>query len=259
VHTIRLIALFWRLSVASELEYRLNFAVTLLSSVLGLVFGVVGVSLFFQGDMSFPGWTFEQSLIVLGAFTMLSGFVACLLSPNLSSIVSHVESGSLDYVLLKPIDSQLWVSTRELSPWGVPDVAFGAGLVAYGAHRSGATLVDVATGAVPFAAGLLLLYAIWFLVASTSIWFVRVYNATEVLRGLLDAGRFPVAAYPVLWRGFFTYFVPIAFLTTVPAEVLLGRRGAGSIALALGVAAVVFVLSRLVWKRALRSYTSASS
>jgi ABC-2 type transport system permease protein len=259
VRTLRLIALFWRLSVESELEYRLNFVVTLLSSVLGLAFGVVGVSLFFQGDTSFPGWTFEQSLIVLGVFTMLQGYVACLLSPNLSSIVTHVESGSLDYVLLKPVDSQLWVSVRQLSPWGIPDVLFGAGLVAFGAQRSGATVVDVALATAPFAAGLLLLYSIWFLVASMSIWFVRVYNATEVLRGLLDAGRFPVAAYPVLWRGFFTYFVPIAFLTTVPAEVLLGRRGVGSIALALVIACVAFVLSRLVWRRALRSYTSASS
>ena len=68
-----------------------------------------------------------------------------------------------------------------------------------------------------------MLYSLWFLIATTSIWFVKIYNVTEVLRGLLEAGRFPVWSYPALYRVFFTFVVPVAFLTTVPAEAALGR------------------------------------
>jgi ABC-2 type transport system permease protein len=97
------------------------------------------------------------------------------------------------------------------------------------------------------------------MLGATSIWFVKIYNVTEVLRGLLEAGRYPMVAYPVAYRFFFTFIVPVAFLTTVPSEALLGRvelvwlLGAGLLALAL------FLISRMFWQFALRFYTSASS
>ena len=94
--------------------------------------------------------------------------------------------------------------------------------------------------------------------ATTSVWFTKIYNATEVLRGLLDAGRFPMAAYPAVYRLVFTYVVPIAFLTTVPAEALLGRSTSTWLLASPVVAVIAFVLARLVWGRALRSYTGAS-
>lgn len=102
-----------------------------------------------------------------------------------------------------------------------------------------------------------MLYSLWFLLATTSIWFVKIYNVTEVLRGLLEAGRFPVGSYPALYRVFFTFVVPVAFLTTVPAEAALGRGEApfAAFLLALGLLA----LARGFFRLALRSYTSASS
>jgi len=103
-----------------------------------------------------------------------------------------------------------------------------------------------------------LLYSLWFLLATTAIWFTKIYNATEVLRGLMDAGRFPISAYPLAYRFVFTWIVPVAFVTTVPAEALLGRSNVawlfGSVALAAG----SFFACRRFWLRALRSYTGAS-
>jgi len=73
--------------------------------------------------------------------------------------------------------------------------------------------------------------------AATSIWFVKVWNATEVLRAALVAGRYPVSAYPVALRTFFTFVLPVAFLTTVPAEAILGRGSAPWLLASLAVAA----------------------
>jgi ABC-2 type transport system permease protein len=97
------------------------------------------------------------------------------------------------------------------------------------------------------------------MLGTTSIWFVKIYNVTEVLRGLLEAGRFPIVAYPIAYRVFFTFIIPVAFLTTVPAQSFLGRGSwgwwLGSVLLAIA----LLQLSKAFWKFALRSYTSASS
>ena len=113
--------------------------------------------------------------------------------------------------------------------------------------------------AVPLLFGFASLYSLWFILGATSIWFVKIYNVTEVLRGLLEAGRYPIVAYPAAYRFFFTFVIPVTFLTTVPAEAMLGRVqvnwvvGAGALALWL------LLASRVFWRFALRFYTSASS
>jgi len=108
-------------------------------------------------------------------------------------------------------------------------------------------------------AAALTLYALWFVLATTSIWFVKTWNATEVLRAVLTAGRYPVAAFPPALRTLFTLVLPVAFLTTVPAEALLERATAPWIGGSVAVACGALAISRAFWQLALRFYTSASS
>ena len=107
--------------------------------------------------------------------------------------------------------------------------------------------------------GIIILYSLWFMLGTTSIWFVRIYSVTEVLKNLLEAGRYPMVAYPTAYRFFFTFLVPVAFLTTVPAGAILGKVEntwiLGSFVLAGG----LFFASIQFWRLALRYYTSASS
>jgi ABC-2 type transport system permease protein len=175
--------------------------------------------------------------------------------------VTHVQSGSLDFVLLKPIDSQFWLSTRSVSPWGLPALLAGAALIGWAGSQAGASWEPrslVLAGGMLAASGAIL-YSLWFLLAALSIWFVKVWNATEVLRYTLVAGRYPVSAYPPALRALFTFVLPVAFLTTVPAEAILGRAAGPWLAASLAVAALALVASRAFWQLALRHYTSASS
>jgi ABC-2 type transport system permease protein len=255
----QLVGLFWSTAIAAELEYRLNFLLATLSSLGGLAGSLFGLFLFYRTGYEFPGWDWSEALLVVGIFTLFQGFSGTFLAPNLNRIVRHIQQGTLDFILLKPIDAQFWLSTHTLSPWGLPDVIFGLVIIGYAGQRLGIPWYDYAWSSLPLACGFLILYSLWFMLGATSIWFVKIYNVTEVLRGLLEAGRYPMVAYPVAYRVFFTFVVPVAFLTTVPAEVLLGRGhwlwtlGAGLLAIAL------FYLARRFWLFALRFYTSASS
>ena len=172
-----------------------------------------------------------------------------------------MQNGTLDFVLLKPIDSQFWLSTRSFSPWGLPGVIAGLALIGWALVQNGQALSagGAALAVALLVAGGLILYSLWFLLAGLSIWFVKVWNATEVLRYVLVAGRYPVSAYPAGLRTLFTLVLPVAFLTTVPAEAILGRVSASWALASLGVAAAALGLSRWFWQCALRCYTSASS
>ncbi|MBH8572361.1 ABC transporter permease [Nostocaceae cyanobacterium CENA369] len=255
----KVLRLFWSTAIAAEMEYRLNFVIATLSSLSNLGGSLFGLFLFYRTGYTFAGWSWEAALVVVGVFTLLQGFSATFLAPNLNRIVSHVQVGTLDFVLLKPIRSQFWLSTHTISPWGLSDIIFGILIIGYAGKRLGLEISNYLISVVPFFFGLVILYSLWFMLGATSIWFVKIYNATEVLRGLLEAGRYPIAAYPTAYRFFFTFVVPVTFLTTVPAEIVLGRGQTTWLIGAAVLALVLFFVSTWFWRFALRFYTSASS
>jgi ABC-2 type transport system permease protein len=256
---LQVLYLFWTTAIAAELEYRLNFLIATVTSMANLAGSLFGLFLFYRTGYTFSGWNWQEATIVLGLFTLLQGFSTTFLVPNLNRIVQQVEQGTLDFVLLKPISSQFWLSTRIVSPWGLPDLFFGIILMLYAGIQLGVSLSSYLIGLIPLSFGLVILYSLWFILGATSIWFVKIYNVTEVLRGLLEAGRYPIVAYPAVYRFFFTFVIPVAFLTTVPAEAILGRTQLIWVAGAGILGVILLAISVYFWQFALRFYTSASS
>ena len=102
-------------------------------------------------------------------------------------------------------------------------------------------------------------FSVWFFISTTTIWFVKTWNATEVLRSFLYIGRFPLNSFSFSLRVFFSIFIPIAFITTIPSEVFLGLSQLWKILLEVIVASVFLITSRKFWLFALKFYSSASS
>lgn len=257
---LTLLRMFVSTSLSAEMEYRTNFTFSILSSAMNLGASVFTVRLFFSHGASLGGWSWPAALVVLGAFTILSGISQSMLQPNLNKLVEQVREGTLDFVLLKPVDAQLWLSTRRFSPWGIPDLLLGSALILYGSAAVAPSATAWLALLVSLACSSLILYSLWFIMATTTVWFVQIYNVTEVLRGLLDAGRFPIDAFPPgAYRFVFTFVIPVAFMTSVPARVVLGQAVPIHLAGALAFGAALFCISRAFFRFAMRYYTSASS
>ncbi len=253
---LRLFFTFFQAALAARMEYRANFlaalAVVLLESA-GMLFGLF---LFYQNGYDLGGWRWQEALLVMAAARFLDGFFTSWLSPNLQKISERVQQGTLDFVLLKPVDSQFWVSVEQFTVWGVPSLLVGGLLLAYAAPAAGANPLYFLAGVL---LGAVLFYALAFLMATTTIWFVKLYNVVNFLGAVLWNAQYPISAFDRPFRLFMTYVLPVYFMTTVPAEVALGRKGPGFLALLALLAGVFFLLSRAFWRLALRSYGSASS
>ncbi len=258
---VRTILSFWSTSLATEFEYKLNFLIELISTIGNLIGSIFILSLFYNDGHTLGGWTWSSALVVLGMYTILEGFTTIFLQPNLSRIVRHVQNGTLDFVLLKPVSSQLWLSFRLFSPWGFPSLLCGVCLIIYGSIKNETQFFSSSflISSLLVFSSLIILYNIWFMLATTSIWFVKVWNVNEVLRSTLVAGRYPISAYPPILRVIFTFVLPIAFLTTIPAQGILGIASIDWIIGALSITLFSLFCSINLWRYALRFYTSASS
>lgn len=263
-----ILRVFWSTALAAEMEYRSNFLLACITSIGHLVGSAFSIWVLYRKGILLGGWSFDEALLVLGFFVFLEGVANTVMRYNMSRIIAHVREGTLDFVLLKPVDSQFWLSTRNFSPWGIPNLALGVAVMLYAGSRMNLGVGDYAMGIVPLVLGMVMLYSLWFILGAMSIWFVKIHNITHVLYQLLEAGRFPVTAYPPMYQFVFTFIVPVAFLTTVPAAGMIGNTGMvpwlGSNPMMLMVVTVamaggLLLASRAWWRFALRYYTSASS
>jgi len=257
----RLLLLQLRMSAITGMQYRADF---FLKGAISLVWmGIALVPLFsvFHLRTSVRGWTFPEALVVVGCFGLMKGILEGAISPSLTSVVEHVRKGTLDFLLLKPVDAQFLVSTARIEPWRVMDLlgAFVVFGIAFHELGHGPRFTDVLIAVALLFVAVLVLYSLWILVVSAAFWVVKVDNLSYLFGSLFDAGRWPIAVFRgVLWF-VFTFVFPLAMMTSYPAMALLGRLNASTAVFALVGGLTFASIARAVWKRALGFYTSASS
>ena len=252
---------FLHTSLASELEYKANIIIDLITAILSLIGSIFLLSIFFQNNGSIGGWEFKQALIIQGIYTILNGITNTWFNPNLTEIVKHIREGTLDFVLLKPIDSQFFISLKKINPSGFLEIILGICLLIFciKINQIKFNLSILISSFITIICSISILYSLWFFISTTTIWFVKTWNATEVLRSFLYIGRFPLNSFSFSLRIFFSVFIPIAFITTIPSEVFLGLAPLWKVVLEFIVAILFLFASRKFWLFALKFYSSASS
>lgn len=258
---LRLLSIFYRNSLYTEMEYRANFVANIFMSAFWLAFAILGLRVFFYHRDQIGAWGYFEAMLVVGFFSLFNGFIEALLQPNMSRIIEQIRTGTFDFVLIKPVNSQFMASLRHLSIWKLADVATGLGICVYAMARMSRvpSITDLVVAAGFLLCGTLILYSIWLIMATSAFWFVRIDDISELFSAIYETGRFPVSVYPAWMRGALTFVVPIAFITTFPAAAVLGRANPLLLAVAFLLSAGLFCTCVCFWRFAVRRYSSASS
>lgn len=257
----RLLGVLLRVSATTAAAYRFQFVTDALLAVLGMFGRVIPLFVALHGRPPLGGWTFDSALVVVGFFTVIKGVLDGAVNPSLVAVVEHIRNGTLDFLLIKPKDAQFLVCTSKFELWRGVDLLAGFAIVVWAFVRLGEApgAADVGLAAVMLAASTVLLYSVWLLVVTSAFWVVRLDNLAFLFSALFDFGRWPRSVMKGALNVIFTFILPIAVMTSYPAEALRGILSPRDAALALGLAAGFAVVARLVFKRALGQYTSASS
>jgi ABC-2 type transport system permease protein len=258
---LRLLLVLYRTSLQTDIEYRADFYTRVVASLLGLVTTVGALSVAYTYTSNIRGWTFAQALVLVAIYWLTEGLIEMFIAPNMRAVMGQVRDGTLDFVLLKPVNAQFLASFRTVNIWRAANVLMGIGVLVYTLSRLSLQVGprEAVLFAVALASGLVIMYAFWIALVTLTFWFVRIDNLEQVLWQAFEAGRYPMEIYPRWLQGALTYAVPIAFLITVPASALAGRLGAGGVLVAVAVAAVALVLASAFWWWGTKHYTGASS
>jgi ABC-2 type transport system permease protein len=255
----RLLRIQLRTSVLLAMQYRLDFIIDAVMGLFWSASALVPLLVLFSQRKSVAGWTWPEALIVVAWFTLLKGVLDGAIQPALINVVEHIRKGTLDFLLLKPVDAQFMVSTSRFEIWKGTDVVGGLALLVYALRTLGRwpSVFGALTAVMLLAGAVLILYSIWILVVSLAFYVVKVDNLSYLFGSIYDAARWPSS----IFRGFlalvFTFVIPLALMTTYPALALLGKLAPARAIAALGGAVVFAWVARVVWTRAIGHYTSA--
>lgn len=258
---LRLLWLFTRFSLQEDTAYRLDFFMRLLMVLLHLGAEFIGLWTIFSNTRSLAGWNVWEVLVLLGVFRIMAGLIGLIIAPNMRWIMEDIRDGKLDFLLLKPIHAQFYASVRRVMLWRVSDFVIGVLMIAYGSYRlsHGVAVIDLIQFLVMLSSGAVIIYSFWLVLATSAFWFTRINNIEMVFWNIFEAGRYPVSIYPSWVRLALTYVVPLAFLTTFPAAVLVGKSHGSSVAVAILVAVVTLTGASAFWRFGLRHYSGASA
>lgn len=260
---LRLIRTFARTSFQAETAFRAHFFTYLFNTVLGLGTELAGLGILFSQVESFQGWTYGRALILLGVYLLVNILLDINLWISMNTLGGEdgeVFQGTFDFTLLKPLNTQFYISFRTWDIWRILDLPVGMVIIGWGMFlldeplRLGAILGFLLMLLIAVCLGYSLI-----LILETCVFYYLGAPLTWIFSTLYNMGRYPITIYPDWIRTILTWIVPVAFMTTIPTQALTGSASTWMVLAGFVLAVVLFMFASFFFHRSLRRYMSASS
>ena len=261
----RLFVAFARFGLASEMAFRANFLVKLLVEILWLGIMLIFYWKLFENTTNIAGWNRDEYFFFVGCFIALVGVIETFFFSNCTEFAELVRSGDLDLYLLKPIDEQFLITCRWIDWSTLPNIFLGIGIMVAALSVMDWTFDPLRLGLflLLYVCGCALAYSFLLMLACTAVWFVRNQSLMEMWFTFLSLARYPRTIFQGEWARLFglavTFLIPIALAVSVPAETMVKTIDPWFVSWTVFASITMFLVSRGLFRRALRSYRSASS
>lgn len=266
----KLVRLVWqvqRLQWRVRPQYRVDF---LLWTLHGLAYRAMGLTFLWVVVARFramAGWTLPEILFLYSLRLLVHGLYLQLLS-SVASVSALVRQGTFDRILLRPVSPLLQVvmdGSSQGKSFG--DLFLAAALFGFaqGQVHLRWSLPAMMYLALAILGGVVLEASIQLALSTLAFWMVETQllnNWADLVMNLFP--NYPLTIYGRIVQIWFTAVMPVAFLSYVPASVLLGKAGEATVGpvLAYGAPAVgwaVATLAYLAWTRGVRHYQSTGT
>ncbi|MGH3878273.1 MAG: ABC transporter permease [Actinophytocola sp.] len=248
----------------AELQYRGNLLLMILG---GLTFQIVGLAfigavVYRYGDIG--GWQLPEIAFLYGLRLTAHGLWLVPFG-QVGAIDVIVRQGEFDRYLVRPANPLVQLLTRRLVFTGFGDLIGGVVLLGLAAAWADLDWSPLAIGYLILAVigGALIELSAQLACAAGAFRMLTTHGPRAVVDQLFNTlGHYPMHIFGAGVRFGLTFALPIAFVSYVPATVLLGRQGELSIPYWLAIAAplvgvVLFAGAYRLWARQIRHYTSS--
>ncbi len=247
-------------SFSSTLSNRIDSASYFFGKLIRFGFFWLLIISIFNFTETFAGYSTYQVLFFFLTFNLID-ILGQIFFRGIYLFSSDVRKGNFDFTLTKPVPALFLTMSRLIDLLDIIFILPIVGLLVY----AGIQLpVTITIGAILVYLFLVLLatvlsFTFHVIIAAATIWSFENENFIWLYREAMTLGRLPPDIFPVLLQYILTYGIPIIVMIAYPVNALFGLLSVGDMLFA-GVITLLFIaVSLVLWKIALRSYSSASS
>ena len=255
-------AALWKYSVVREMQFKVNFLLWIVVELLWFALQLTFIAVIYSHTDHIGDWTKWQVVFLMGTSTLIQQLFSALLLSNLVQLSELIRKGTLDFILLLPVNTRFLISFRQVDLGGFVNAAVAFAVMIFAGMQLdlSPTFSQCAGFLLLVLAGLTVHYSLLLMLASSSFWTVRAQGIVWGYYNLFNIARLPDAAFRGAFKAFFTFVLPMLLVANVPAKLVTEKLdSAGEMLLLAGMSVVLFAISEAVWRWSVRHYTSASS
>lgn len=206
------------------------------------------------------GYTLPQAILILALFNFVST-VTQLFMRGIYNFRQKVVDGTFDFYLLNPLSELFYSLFSYTDPMDALLVIPYLGLVGWSWVNAGyvITIVPVLTLLMILVIASFMIVSWHIVILAIGIRYLEVDNTIMLYRDLEKMAAMPIEIYGKAGETILTYIFPFALMATIPARLVFGLYNPLYL-LGFAILAIIqFRLSLYLWRRALLTYSSASS
>ena len=250
----------------SQMQYRASFLVMTGVTFLGLATEFIAILILFNRFGELAGWRVGEVALLYGLVSISFG-LSEMVGAGFDLFPSAIRQGEFDRVLLRPVGVFTQVLAADFQLRRIGRIAQGGCAMALALHWTPVAWTPLKLAYLPVVvlSGAVMFTALLVLGAVLCFWTVQ---SIELINTLTHGGTvvtsYPLPIYHELLQRFFTFVVPLAFVSYFPALWLLDRPEARALPpwlpfLSPVAAAGLAVVARLAWGVGVRHYRSTGS
>ena len=261
--------MFLKVSLSREMIFRWNFLIEVVTTCFWIAAQLLLFQIIFGHVKHIRDWSQPEYYGFMATGMLINAFVEMLFMPNCANLSEQIRTGNLDFALVKPIDTQFFVSFQTVDMSLLAQVAVSLGLLGYSVTASGVTVTLVSAVMYLFlvAVAVGFFYGMMIALASAAVFMGRNQGLYDFWFYVTSFARYPGDMYrqgaigEVFWFGF-SFIIPILLVVTVPSRVFLRKAlipNGWVLVIAPALTAITLWGSRRVFLWSLSHYRSASS
>tara|TARA_B100000427_G_scaffold90089_1_gene74384 strand:- start:867 stop:1694 length:828 start_codon:yes stop_codon:yes gene_type:complete len=254
----------FKYSIARDMEYKTNFIGSLFVDTIYYItwyyfFEVIYSKTSILGDFD------RDAILVFLIATFFVDTLFMMLFDGAGYLREHIRTGSLDFILLRPVNSQFLISFRYIRSYTVVSLLV-LSIILYNIllafHPDSINVLNILLFIFSLFMGVLIWYSFEFIIASLTFYFRDFRTGGWLSHEVMKFSMRPDSIYRGFMRKILFTILPMALVASFPSRLLLYGLNAQNqqyLIIQIIVVTVLLSLTRIFWKTGLKKYESAQS
>ena len=251
-------------SLSRDMEYKTNFIGSL------FVDGIYYVTWYYFFEVIYSKTTMlgdfdREAILVFLISTFFVDTLFMMLFDGAGYLKEHIRTGSLDFILLRPVNSQFLISFRYIRSYAIVSFIILSIIlinILQLFHPDSLNIFNLSLFFVSLMLGVTIWYCIEFIMSCLTFYFRDFRTGGWLTHEIMKFSMRPDSIYTGLVRKILFTILPMALVASVPSRILLygiNSTNLKYLCAQIVVVALLFLLTRIFWKNGMKKYESAQS